>query len=120
MPRTRYRIHEENYAYFFTSTVVAWLPVFAQPWTVEIIYNSWRFLQQQRSIIIFGYVIMENHLHWIAAGPEIGEQVGREFIGIHGRRAADRIFRDGFAHGYGAGGKGGIANAAGDGTLRPD
>lgn len=76
MPRTRYRIHEENYAYFFTSTIVAWLPLFSQPWTVEIIYNSWRFLQAQRSIIIFGYVIMENHLHWIAAGPELGKQVG--------------------------------------------
>jgi len=77
MSRSRYRIFETEYPYFMTATVVAWLPVFCQPAMVEIILNSWRFLQRERGVQIFGFVVMENHLHWIAQGPSLAEQVGR-------------------------------------------
>src|SRR5205823_12468158 len=48
-----------------------------QPAMVEIVLDSWRFLQRGRGIKIFGYVVMENHLHWIAQGENLAEQVGR-------------------------------------------
>ena len=76
MTRTRYRIYDEAYPHFLHETIVAWLPVFAYPPLVEIVADSWRFLQRERDIDIFGYVIMENHLHWIAAGNELSKQVG--------------------------------------------
>ena len=59
-----------------TNTVVAWLPVFSQPDFANVILQSWRFLQQQRDIRIFAFVIMENHLHWIASGPLLSKRVG--------------------------------------------
>jgi len=44
-----------------TATVVAWLPVFSSPDFTETILDSWRFLQREREIDIFAYVIMVNH-----------------------------------------------------------
>jgi REP element-mobilizing transposase RayT len=71
MTRTRYRIDETQYPYFLTCTIVGWLPVFTRPEAVEVVLDSWRFLQQNQNMALFGYVILENHLHWIAAAPRL-------------------------------------------------
>lgn len=77
MSCTRYRIFEQDQPHFLTATIVAWLPIFAHPPFAELILNSWRFLQRERGVRIFGYVIMENHLHWIASADQLPEQVAR-------------------------------------------
>ena len=76
MPRSRYRFGEDQYPYFMTNTVVAWLPVFSQPEFANVIIDSWQFVQDQREIQILSFVIMENHIHWIAVGPQISKRVG--------------------------------------------
>jgi REP-associated tyrosine transposase len=76
VPRSRYHFGDSHCPHFMTSTVVAWLPVFSQPAFAEIVLKSWRFLQRQREIEIFAFVILENHLHWIASGPQLGKRVG--------------------------------------------
>jgi putative transposase len=76
MTRSRYRFADSRQPHFLTSTVVAWLPVFTRPAAVEIILDSWRFLQREGRITLFGYVILENHLHWIAAADNLGKEVG--------------------------------------------
>jgi putative transposase len=96
MSRTRYHFSESEYPYFITNTIVAWLPIFMHPPLVDIIVDSWRFLQRERGVRIFGYVIMENHLHWIAAGESLSEQVGR-FKSFTARRIIDEMQRRGFA-----------------------
>ena len=48
MSPTRYRIFETEYPYFMTSTIVAWLPIFAYPPLADIVLDSWRFLQRKR------------------------------------------------------------------------
>ncbi len=78
-----------------TDTIVAWLPVFAYPRFVEIVLESWRFLQRQRGVRIFGFVIMENHLHWIASADDLPEQVGR-FKSYTARRIIDGLSHCGF------------------------
>jgi REP element-mobilizing transposase RayT len=95
MTRSRYRIFETQYPYFLTSTVVAWLPVFSNPVFAEIILNSWRFLQRERGIQILGYVIMENHLHWIAVGDDLQNQVQR-FKSFTARQIIDEMERRGY------------------------
>jgi REP element-mobilizing transposase RayT len=90
MTRTRYRIYETEYPYFLTCTVVAWLPVFAYPKFAEIILESWRFLQRERGVHIYGYVILENHLHWIASAPDLEKQVGH-FKSYTARRIIDGL-----------------------------
>jgi putative transposase len=69
--RTRYRIFEEEYLYFLTCTIVGWLPVFTRNETVDIVLECWRYLQSNRDFKLFGYVILENHLHLIASAPQL-------------------------------------------------
>lgn len=75
MTRSRYRIFEDEYPYFMTWTVVGWLPLFTRSDTTDILYNCWRFLQKERDFKIFAYVILENHLHLIAAAPNLAKVV---------------------------------------------
>ena len=96
MTRSRYRIFETSYPYFLTSTVVAWLPVFSQPRFAAIIADSWRFLQRERGVRIFGYVVMENHLHWIASGESLAEHIG-QFKSFTARRILDELRAAGYA-----------------------
>src|SRR3954453_8322725 len=96
MSRTRYRIFAEEHPYFLTCTAVAWLPVFTQPQCVEIILASWRFLQREQGVRIFGYVILENHLHWIAAAEDLPKHISR-FKSYTARRIIDELAQGGFS-----------------------
>lgn len=71
MTRTRYRIAEAEYPYFMTCTIVGWLAVFTRPEAVNIVYDSWRFLAKERNFRLYGYVILENHLHLVASAPDL-------------------------------------------------
>ncbi len=95
MARSRYRIFDDEYPYFMTCTVVAWLPVFAQPEFAEIVFDSWRFLKHQRQIELLGFVLMENHLHWIAVGPLLSERVG-QFKSHTARQILNALQRRGY------------------------
>ena len=75
MTRTRYKIYETEYPYFITSTINSWLPVFTRPDAAEIIFDSWRYLQSERELKLFVYVILENHLHMIVSAPELRRSV---------------------------------------------
>src|SRR5437016_13353569 len=76
MSRTRYHFGDNRQPHFLTCTVVAWLPVFTRPEAVQIVLDSWRFLQNENRITLLGYVVLENHLHFIAAAEHLGKEVG--------------------------------------------
>ena len=90
MTRTRYRIWEQQQPHFLTCTVVAWLPVFTRPDTVQIVLDCWRFLGQQKRLTLFGYVILENHLHCIASAPELSKEL-KAFKSFTARRVLDLL-----------------------------
>ncbi|WP_431065655.1 hypothetical protein [Methylotuvimicrobium sp.] len=46
MPRSSYRVLMNPCPHFLTATINHWLPLFTRPQTVDIILESWRFLQQ--------------------------------------------------------------------------
>jgi putative transposase len=71
LTRTRYRILDPTRPYFLTDSIVAWLPLFSHPALAEIVLNSWRYLQSEGRITLYAYVIMENHVHWIAQGDDL-------------------------------------------------
>ena len=75
MARSRYRFGDENYPHFMTSSVVAWLPAFSYPDIANIVLDSWRFLQRERDVTILAWVILENHIHWIGAAPQLARRV---------------------------------------------
>jgi len=69
MPRSRYVVLSDHQPHFVTCTVHDWLPVFTRPDVVDIVLDSWRFLQADRQFLLYGYVVMVNHLHFIGASP---------------------------------------------------
>ena len=77
MPRSRYRVLHNQYPHFLTATINNWLPVFTRPETMDIVLDSWRFLQQNSALRIYGYVILENHLHLVARSGDLGRDIQR-------------------------------------------
>jgi REP element-mobilizing transposase RayT len=96
MSRTRYRVFEREYPYFLTCTVVAWLPLFNDPECAQILLDSWRFLQGERNVRIFGFVILENHVHWIAAAGDLPAKL-QHFKSYTARRIIDGLEKRGRA-----------------------
>ena len=90
MPRNRYAIYEAQLPHFLTCTIVDWIPLFSSPPLVEIIYDSWRFLQRHGRLEIYAYVIMENHLHLIAASPDLPKEIG-DFKSFTARQIVDYL-----------------------------
>jgi putative transposase len=77
MSRTRYQQADFQSPHFLTATINNWLPVFTRPETVDIVLDSWRFLPQTNGFEIFGYVILENHLHLIARSLTLSGDIQR-------------------------------------------
>jgi REP element-mobilizing transposase RayT len=90
MTRSRCRIWEKDQAHFLTCTVVGWIPVFTRPETMDIVLESWRFLQHNRGFQLFGYVILENHLHLIASSPDLSREM-KDFKSFTARRIIDLL-----------------------------
>ena len=76
MTRSRYKIFNTAYPYFLTATIVEWLPLFSNPSIVQIIFDSFEFMQKHDRLIIYAHVIMENHLHLIASSPDLSKEIG--------------------------------------------
>ena len=89
MSRTRYRFSDENRPHFLTCTVVAWLPIFNRLEAVEIILDSWRFLQRE-GMVLYAYVILDNHLHMVVGGPDLSRKIAR-FKSFTARRIIDLL-----------------------------
>jgi len=75
MGRSRYKIFEEHSPHFLTCTIVNWIPLFTRPATVQIILDALAYRQQERDLKIYGYVILENHLHWIAQSEHLSKEI---------------------------------------------
>jgi REP element-mobilizing transposase RayT len=73
MGRDRYRILDRAAPHFLTCTILEWLPLFAQPANAQILLDSLSFLQAEGRLTLYGYVILENHCHLLAAAPDIGK-----------------------------------------------
>ncbi|MBE2220194.1 MAG: transposase [Anaerolineae bacterium] len=89
MARSRYAIFDNDVPYFLTATIVNWLPFFNDPDVVEILLNSLRFLQESGRMVLYAYVILENHLHLIASSPDLSKEMGN-FKSYTARQIIDR------------------------------
>ena len=90
MSRTRYRIHENQEPHFLTCSIVNWLPIFTRPETAEVVLDSWRFLQREGRLVIYGYVIMVNHVHLIASSDDLAKEIG-DFKSFTARQILDLL-----------------------------
>jgi len=83
--RSRYQVLEPDGIYFLTATVVEWIPAFIWPAEREILIASLAHCRARKGLRLYAYVIMENHLHLVAAGPDITGTL-RAFKGFTARR----------------------------------
>ena len=90
MARTRYKLYSEEMPYFHTCTVLEWLPVFTRPAAAQIVLDALVFLQERRGLTLYAYVIMENHLHFIASGSGQKDAVDR-FKSFTARKILDYL-----------------------------
>jgi REP element-mobilizing transposase RayT len=93
MGRSRYRFGEPQYPRFLTCTIVGWLPVFTRPESVQIVFDSLRFLHDNDRMSILGYVVLENHLHMIAVSDNLPKEVG-DFKSYTARRIIDLLIEN--------------------------
>lgn len=91
MPRNR---ADENLPHFCTITVLDWLPVLIESRYIDPIIDSLRYCRQHKGLELFGFVIMPNHLHLIAAAYDL-HPVMRDFKRFTSRTIHDRLKEDG-------------------------
>ena len=90
MIQTRYRICANKPLCFLACTIIGWLPVFTRPETVQIVLDSWHFLQAEKRLTLYGYVILENHLHLIASSPDLSKEI-KSFKSFTARQIIDLL-----------------------------
>ncbi len=66
MGRSRYSFGALGAPCLMICTMLDWTPVFTRRDTVEIVPDSIRFLQRDSDLKVYGHVILEDPMHWIA------------------------------------------------------
>ena len=100
MARSRYCFAEHNHPHFLTCTVVEWLPVFTRQEAVNVLFDSWRYLGEHKELKLYGYVILENHLHVVAQAENLPSvwsgfksYTAREIIGLLETHGAEPLLK---------------------------
>jgi len=65
-------LRKANYdaVFFVTLTVVSWVDVFTRKDYCEEIIKNIQYCQQHKGLELYAYVIMSNHMHWLAGQKE--------------------------------------------------
>jgi putative transposase len=92
MGRSRYTITDPDKPHFLTCTVVEWLPVFTRPETVEILLDCWRYQRENQGLKLYGYVVLENHCHFIAQAANLNQCVS-SFKSFTARKIIDTLIQ---------------------------
>ena len=94
MGRNRYVITEANQPHFMTCTIMEWLPVFTRPEAVRIVLDCWQYQRENKGLKLYGYVILENHLHFIAQASDLDKCIS-QFKSFTARRVIDHLKEQG-------------------------
>src|SRR5690606_38428222 len=76
----RYRIQAEHALYFFTMSVVHWLPIFISEEAYCIVTDSLTFCHERKQLRINSFVIMPTHLHLILFDADFDAQRLQETV----------------------------------------
>ncbi len=70
MPGDRFLIRNNEALHFVTFTIVSWIDLFTRPDYKNIIVDSLNFCVKNKGLVIFGWVLMTNHLHLLISSKE--------------------------------------------------
>ena len=65
MEENGYKINDQTKAHFITATVIDWVDVFSRKKYRDIVIDSLNFCIHNKGMILYGFVIMSNHIHLI-------------------------------------------------------
>jgi putative transposase len=91
--RSRYTIRESGVPYFLTCTVVNWLPLFTRKPYFDLLLDALKFYRQHKGLKIYAYVILDNHLHLVAAAPDLTATL-RDFKSYTAKRLLAQLEQD--------------------------
>ncbi len=89
----RYKIRDNERAYFLTMTVVGWVDVFTRLNQKQLIVNSLRHCIEKKGLVVFAWCLMPSHLHIICrAESEAGlSDILRDFKTFKSKRIVDLV-----------------------------
>jgi REP element-mobilizing transposase RayT len=90
MARSRYQVFETFSPHFLTCTVVNWFPLFNDPNLIDILYTSLHFMRKHNRLTIYAYVIMDTHMHLVAASENLSKEIAN-FKSFTARRIIDTV-----------------------------
>lgn len=73
MKRRRFLINDSTHPIFITTTTVNWIPVFAEETIAIESLKMFESLRDELKSIIYGYVLMPNHLHVMIQSSKKGD-----------------------------------------------
>ena len=71
--RSNYKVNEKEGIYFITSTIIEWIPVFTSKVYFDILVSSLNYCIEYKKLIVFSWVIMDNHFHLVCHAPELSK-----------------------------------------------
>ncbi len=98
MGRSRYKILNEGYPYFITSSIVNGYNLFSEKRYRDLIVDGLNFMSKQKGIKIYAYVIMSNHIHFISKGKSLSKCIAG-FKSFTARQIIDSMIEEGNKHG---------------------
>ncbi|MFC2151982.1 transposase [Bacteroidota bacterium] len=89
----KYKIYDNDKAYFVTLTTVGWIDVFTRPNHKLKIVESLKYCQQNKGLVIFGWCLMPSHLHMIvqADGDFTLSEILRDFKKFTAKKIINQI-----------------------------
>ena len=65
-----YVIRDQKLPHFITLTVVDWIDVFTRQTYRDIVIDCFDYCIKNKGMILYGYVIMSNHIHLVVQSEE--------------------------------------------------
>jgi putative transposase len=91
-----FQISRDNPAYYLTSVAHKRLPIFQKDEIKQIVVDAFYEARQSAGIMIFSYVIMDDHTHVLTDSERNINEVLRFLNGISARRIIDHLKGNGF------------------------
>ncbi|MFN8258779.1 MAG: transposase [Bacteroidales bacterium] len=92
----KYKIRDNDKAYFITSTVVGWIDVFTRPNHKILIVDSLKYCIKNKGLTIYAWCLMSSHLHMICRA-EKGNNLSdilRDFKGYTSKKIIEQIYEE--------------------------
>ncbi len=91
--RSRYKITATDGIYFVTSTIVEWIPIFTSRVYFEIVIDSLKFCRQSKGLLLYAYVILDNHFHLVVSGEKLSATM-RSLKGFISHKIIEQLQQD--------------------------